>query len=52
MKTTEQIIEEIKWRLAIIHDQLIGQSPEDMERHWKLMSAQDTLKELLEFIQK
>jgi len=52
MKTSEEIVAEIKWRLAIIHDQLIGQSPEDMERHWKLMSAQDTLKGLLEFIEK
>lgn len=42
---------EIARRQSFIHDALIGQSPEDLERHWRLMGAQDAFKGMLQFIQ-
>lgn len=41
---------EIARRQSFIHDALIGQSPEDLERHWRLMGAQDAFTGLLKFI--
>lgn len=49
--TVEDIKQEIKRRLSFVHDALIGQSPEDMERHWRLMGAQDAFKGMLKFIE-
>lgn len=48
--TVEDIRKEIARRQSFIHDALIGQSPEDLERHWRLMGAQDAFKGLLQFI--
>lgn len=48
--TVEDIQKEIKRRLSFIHDALIGQSPEDLERHYKLMGAQDAFNGLLKYI--
>ena len=44
------IRKEIARRQSFIHDALIGQSPEDLERHWRLMGAQDAFKGMLQFI--
>lgn len=49
--TVEDIKQEIKRRLSFVHDALIGQSPEDLERHWRLMGAQDAFKGMLKFIE-
>lgn len=49
--TVEDIKQEIKRRLSFIHDALIGQSPEDLERHWRLMGAQDAFGGMLKFIE-
>ena len=46
----EQIKKEIARRLSFVRDALVGQSPEDLERHYKLMGAQDAYKGLLDFI--
>lgn len=48
--TVEDIRKEISRRQSFIYDALIGQSPEDLERHWRLMGAQDAFKGLLKFI--
>ena len=50
--TVEDIRKEIARRQSFIHDALIGQSPEDLERHWRLMGAQEAYKGLLDFIHK
>lgn len=50
--TVEDIRKEIARRQSFIHDALIGQSPEDLERHYRLMGAQDAFKGLLDFINK
>lgn len=49
--TVEDIRKEIARRQSFIHDSLIGQSPEDMERHDKLICAQDAFKGMLQFIE-
>lgn len=49
--TVEVIKKEIERRLSFVHDALIGQSPEDMERHYKLIGTQDAFKGLLKFIE-
>lgn len=48
---TDHVICEIEKRLSIIKDQLIGQSPEDLERHYKLIGQEDALKSLLKYMQ-
>ena len=48
--SVDDIRKEIARRQSFIHDSLIGQSPEDLERHWRLMGAQDAFKGLLKFI--
>lgn len=48
---TDHVICEIERRLSIIKDQLIGQSPEDLERHYKLIGQEDALKSLLKYMQ-
>ena len=47
---TDNIIQEIERRLSILEDQLIGQSPEDLERHYKLIGKKDALKSILKYI--
>lgn len=46
----EEIITELRRRYAIIKDQLIGQSPEDLERHYRLIGQQEALKGMLKFL--
>ena len=46
----EEIITELRRRYAIIKDQLIGQSPEDLERHYRLIGQRDAYKGMLKFI--
>lgn len=46
----EDIRKEIARRQSFIYDALIGQSPEDLKRHWWLMGAQDAFKGILQFI--
>lgn len=48
--TVEDIRKEIARRQSFIYDSLIGQSPEDLERHWRLIGAQDAFKGMLQFI--
>ena len=48
--TVEEIKAEIERRQSFVHDALIGQSPEDLERHYKLIGKQDAFKGLLKFI--
>lgn len=48
--TVEEIKKEIELRLSFVHDELIGQSPEDLERHYKLIGKQDAFTGLLKFI--
>lgn len=35
----------------ILKDQLIGQSPEDLERHYKLIGKKDAMESLLKYMQ-
>ena len=42
---------EISRRISIIKDQLIGQTPEDLERHYKLIGKKDALESLLKYMQ-
>lgn len=46
----EQIKKEIARRLSFVRDALVGQSPEDLERHYKLIGAEEAYKGLLDFI--
>ena len=48
----QEIRSEIGRRWSITRDQLIGQSPEDLERHYKLIGAEEAYKGLLDFIHK
>ena len=50
MKTADEIRTEVRRRLGIVKDSLIGQSPEDLPRHYQLIGRQSALKSLLEFI--
>jgi hypothetical protein len=50
--TVEDIRKEIARRESFIYDALIGQSPEDLERHYKLIGAEEAYKGLLDFINK
>lgn len=45
----EDVEREIRRRLSFVKDELIGQSPEDLERHWRLMGAQDAFNWLLKW---
>ena len=45
----EGVEQEIRRRLSFVKDELIGQSPEDLERHWRLMGAQDAFNGLLKW---
>ena len=47
----EFIYKEVYRRLAIIQDQLIGQSPEDLERHYRLIGKWDALQGIKTFIE-
>lgn len=46
----ELIRREMVRRVNIIYDQLIGQSPEDLERHYKLIGKLDALRSVVNFI--
>lgn len=48
---SDNIIQEIERRISILKDQLIGQSPENLERHYKLIGKKDALESLLKYIQ-
>lgn len=48
----DAIKKEIERRLSFIKDALIGQSPEDLERHYKLIGRKEAFDGLLEFIEK
>lgn len=48
--TVEEIKAEIERRQSFVHDELIGQSPEDLERHYKLIGQQEAFLGLLKFI--
>ena len=47
---TDHVIREIERRLSILKDQLIGQSPEDLERHYKLIGKKDALESILKYM--
>lgn len=47
----EDIQNEIERRLSFVKDGLIGQSPEDLARHYRLIGMQDAFKGLLKFIE-
>lgn len=49
--TIEDLKFEIKRRLSFVKDELIGQSPEDSWRHYRLIGMQDAFNGLLKFIQ-
>lgn len=42
--------DEIRRRYGIVKDQLIGQSPEDLPRHYKLIGQEEAFGGLLKFI--
>lgn len=46
----DELVYEIRRRFGIVYDQLIGQSPEDLPRHYTLMGQQEALRSLLNFI--
>lgn len=48
--TAEDIRAEIARRQTFVKDALIGQSPEDLERHYRLIGEQDAFTGLLKFI--
>ena len=50
--TVPAIKEEVKRRLGFFKDQLIGQSPEDLPRHYSLVGGQNALKGVVDFIEK
>lgn len=47
----EDIRKEILRRKSFVDDELIGQSPEDLERHYKLIGKRDAFVGLLKFIE-
>lgn len=51
MRAFSDVREEISRRISILKDQLIGQSPEDLERHYKLIGKKDALESLLKYMQ-
>lgn len=48
--SVEDIRKEIARRQSFIHDALIGQSPEDLAKHYRLIGAQEAFRGLLKFI--
>ena len=48
--SVDTIRNEVKRRIGFIKDQLIGQSPEDLPRHYRLIGEQDALRGILSFI--
>lgn len=46
----DKIIIELRRRYGIIKDQLIGQSPEDLERHYRLIGQQEALRGILKLL--
>lgn len=51
IRALSDVRKEIQRRISILKDQLIGQSPEDLKRHYKLIGAQDAFKGMLKFIE-
>jgi len=49
--TVEEIYNEIRRRESIVRDGLIGQSPEDLPRHYQLIGKQSAFQGLLKFIE-
>lgn len=49
--TIEDLRFEIKRRLSFVKDELIGQSPEDSWRHYRLIGMQDAFNGLLHYIE-
>ena len=47
----EEVEAEIERRLSFVKDELIGQSPENLERHYRLIGRQETFNGLLKWIQ-
>lgn len=45
-----KVREEIERRLTFVKDELIGQSPEDLARHYKLIGRLEAFEGLLKFI--
>lgn len=52
IRAFSDVREEIQRRIAILKDQLIGQSPEDLAWHYKLIGKKDALEGLLKYMQK
>lgn len=48
--TAQEIRDVVAYRLSILHDRLIGQSPEDLPGHYRLIGEQDALRSLLKYI--
>ena len=48
--TVPAIRDEVSRRLTFYKDALIGQSPEDLARHYSLIGGQDALRGILNFI--
>lgn len=46
----DELVYEVRRRYGIVKDQLIGQRPEDLPRHYTLMGQQEALRSLLNFI--
>lgn len=47
---SKEILTEARRRLGIVKDRLIGQSPEDLSQHYKLIGMKDAISGLIEFI--
>ena len=47
----EQVEREIKRRLSFVKDELIGQSPEDLERHYRLIGRKEAFDGLVKWIE-
>lgn len=46
----DELVYEVRRRYGIVKDQLIGQSPEDLPKHYRLIGQQDAFAGLLKFI--
>lgn len=47
----DELVSEIRRRYGIVYDQLIGQSPEDLPRHYTLIGQKGALGGLMKFIE-
>lgn len=46
----DELVYEVRRRYGIVKDQLIGQSPEDLPSHYKLIGQEEAFGGLLKFI--